>query len=113
MTVREAKAIAREWVTQHAAGVPGLVGVSIDGSMNHRPEDSEYQTTSDVDLWHVMEGEPEVFGHERIRYEGILLDLFELPSAQFSDAETVLTSWVNASHLAIPGVIYDPTGRSR
>ena len=111
MTVGEAKAIAREWVAQHAAEVPGLVGVFIAGSMNHRPDDSEYQPNSDVDLWHVMEGDPEVLRHERITYEGVLLDTPELPSAQFSDAETVLTSWVNASHLAMPGVIYDPTGR--
>ena len=63
MTVGEAKAIAREWVAQHAAEVPGLVGVLMAGSMNHRPEDSEYQPTSDVDLWHVREGEPEVLRH--------------------------------------------------
>ena len=111
MTVGEAKAIAREWVAQHAAEVPGLVGVFIAGSMNHRPDDSEYQPNSDVDLWHVMEGDPEVLGHMEVLYQGVLLELAGKPLAQFADAETVLNSWVNASQLRMPGVIHDPTGR--
>lgn len=79
--------------------------------MSHRPEDSEYQPTSDVDLWHVMEGDPEVLGHMEVLYQGVLLELAGKPLAQFADAETVLTSWVNASQLRMPGVIHDPTGR--
>ncbi|TVR61444.1 MAG: hypothetical protein EA426_03350 [Spirochaetaceae bacterium] len=111
MNVGEAKAIARRWVTEHAAEVPGLLGVLMAGSMNYRPEDSEYHPTSDVDLWHVMEGDPDFLGHKEVMCQGVLLELAGKPSAQFADAETVLTSWVNASQLQTPSVIYDPTGR--
>ena len=112
MTVGEAKAIARQWVLDHAVAVPGLQGVLFGGSINALPEDAEYDPLSDIDLWHLVSQDvSSSVRQRRLVSEGVLLEPAYLPFEAFQNAETVLASWILAGHLAAPSVILDPSGR--
>jgi len=59
MTVAEAKVTARKWVEAHASEVPRLTGVFTASSMNWLPKRCAYDPSSDIDLYHVTDGEPD------------------------------------------------------
>jgi hypothetical protein len=111
MTVGEAKAIAREWVLEHASQVPGLQGVFTAGSTNWRSDDSEHSHLSDVDLFHVVTGDPaQAMRQEKHIYRGVLLETEAVGHESFVNAEAALGAWRFAAHFSVPSVVYDPSG---
>jgi hypothetical protein len=111
VTVREAKDAAREWVLEHASEVPGLYGVFIAGSVNWRSDGSEYSPLSDVDLFHIVTGDPELAMRQRKHmHKEVLLETEAVSHEGFVDAEAVLGAWRVAAHFSVPSIVYDPSG---
>jgi hypothetical protein len=80
--------------------------------MNRVPEDAEYDPLSDVDLDHVVEGDPgPALRHRKLIHEGVLLETAYFRQEGFSSAEKILGSWLWAAPLSVPSVILDPSGR--
>ena len=61
MLVKDAKAVARQWVIEEAGNVPGFVGAYFAGSSSWLPDDVVLPPTSDLDL-NVVHGKPIVTG---------------------------------------------------
>ncbi len=50
MLVRQAKAVAQQWVIEEASTIPGFQGAYIAGSANWLPDDAVLRATSDLDI---------------------------------------------------------------
>ena len=111
MTVGEGKRIGRAWVEESAGGVRGLRGVFFGGSAAWRSDDEELGSSSDIDLFHVIEGEmgPE-HSQRKLIHRGVLLEPSYKPFDGFASADAVLADWLCACHLSIPSVVWDPSG---
>lgn len=109
MLVREAKDIARRWVAQHAAALPGFVGAYHSGSINWLPDDAEFPRTSDVDLAAVFDGEPPA-SPGKFLHDDALLEVGFRPMSQFTSAEEILANHQRAG-FAIATIIADPSRR--
>jgi hypothetical protein len=108
--VRDAKEIARQWVSEAGSGLPGFVGAFFHGSVNWLPDNAPLPATSDVDIMVVLEDPEPPRKPGKFRYRNVLLEVSYLPSDQVRTAEQVL----GLSHLAgsfhTASVILDPSG---
>src|SRR4051812_36125868 len=55
MHVRQAKAIARQWVIEAASTAPGFAGAFYHGSTNWLPDDAMLPAASDLDVMVVLD----------------------------------------------------------
>ena len=111
MKVADAKSIARAWVLDHAGSVPRLWAAFFGGSINWLPDDAELGAGSDVDIWHLVEGEVDpALRQQKIEHRGMILDVFYCGNETLSSPESALGDWGMAFHLLRPSVIHDPTG---
>lgn len=110
MIVKDAKAVARQWVTEEAGAIPGFYGAFFHGSVNWLPEDAELPETSDLDIMVVLDGPEPENKLGKFRYRGVLLEVSYLPYRQVESAEAVLGHYHLAGSFRTPGVIADPTG---
>lgn len=108
--VRDAKEIARQWVSEEGSGLPNLVGAFFHGSVNWLPDDAPLPATSDVDVMIVLDDPAPPRKPGKFRYRNVLLEVSYLPSDQVRTADQVL----GLSHLAgsfhTASVILDPSG---
>ncbi len=114
MKTAEVKKIARAWVQSEGPKLRGYQGAYFSGSINTRPNDSDYPPTSDVDIKFVLD-EGDRVALEKLHlvfdYDGLMLDRSVQPFENFQDAQNVLGSPWLASHFATNSVIEDPSGR--
>lgn len=108
MLVSEVKDVARRWVAEHAAALPGFAGAYHSGSINWLPDDAEFPRTSDVDLGVVFDGEPPASPGKFLR-EDVLLEPGYYPMSQFASAEELLGNHQRAQ-FGIATIIADPSG---
>jgi hypothetical protein len=110
VTVRDAKAVARQWVIEEGSNLPGFVGAFFHGSVNWLPDGALLPATSDVDVMVVLSDATPLQKPGKFRYQGILLEISSLPAEHVRSAEQVL----GVSHLAgsfhTANVILDPPG---
>lgn len=109
MLVKEAKAVARQWVITEAAQTPGFAGAFYHGSTNWLPDDAILPATSDLDIMVVFADPPSVKLGKFI-YQGVLLEVSYLSSDQLHSAETVLGQYHLAGSFHRASVIADPSG---
>lgn len=111
MLVKQAKAIAHQWVVENASQVPGFYGAFFHGSTNWLPDDSPLPRTSDVDVMVVLADPtvPNKLG--KFIYQGVLLEVSYLPSDQLQSPELVLGQYHLAGSFRAPGIIADPSGQ--
>jgi hypothetical protein len=103
-----ARAAARSWVAEHAAGVAGFGGAFFTGSVSDLPDDAETPPFSDVDVA-VVVAEPERRpGPGKVPYGGVLLDVWFPTWAEVAGAAG---SYHLAPSFAGDHLIADPTGR--
>jgi hypothetical protein len=107
--VRDAKTVAREWVSEHAGSIPGFVGAYFAGSVNWLPDDAVMPATSDLDVNVVVDG-PEEITREKILYRDLLLEITFLPFAWVRSPDQVLGHYHLAGGFRTPSVIADPSG---
>jgi hypothetical protein len=96
VTVRDAKAVARQWVIEEGSNLPGFVGAFFHGSVNWLPDDASMPATSDVDVMVVLGDSTPLQKPGKLRYQGILLEISSLPAEHVRSAKQVL----GVSHLA-------------
>jgi hypothetical protein len=111
MLAGDARAAARDWVRQHAAGRPGFRGAYVAGSVSDRPADAVQPPWSDVDVTVVVAGSTAPPKPGKLRHRGALLDVSYLPEEILADPERVAATHYLAPAFAGPdAVLLDPTG---
>jgi len=111
MLVKEAKAVAHQWVQEEGSKLPGFVGAFYHGSTNWLPADVILPATSDLDIMLVFEDEVPAAKLGKFRYRDVLLEVSYLPQAQVQSPEQVLGNYHLAGSFRQPGIIADPSGR--
>jgi hypothetical protein len=109
MTVREAKEIARDWLTAEGAALSGFCGAFFAGSVNWMAPNEVFPSGSDLDIFIIVDRED--IGTLRTRkflYRGVVLEPAYYPLDEFESPEAVLSDYRVACHLTVPSVISDP-----
>jgi hypothetical protein len=109
MIVREAKEIARQWVRDEGAQLPGFYGAFFHGSLNWLSEEALLPENSDVDVMVVLT-EPPTHKLGKFRYRGVLLEISYLSRDDVASAEKVLGNYPLAGSFRENGIIADPSG---
>jgi hypothetical protein len=109
--VEEARAVARRWVEEYGAGLPGFAGAFLSGSTAWLPSGAEVAATSDVDVMVVLTGEQAPPKLGKFRHDGVLLEITFLTWSDIGPVEQVLSSYHLAASLRGDTVLADPTGR--
>ncbi len=110
MTVEQARRIARDWITRHVAGTPGVIGAVFHGSINWLPDDAELTPGSDVDVLVVVAEGTNWVKPGKFTVDGVLLEVSDLPASQVASGEQVLGAYSLAGSFRDPVVLLDPTG---
>lgn len=110
--IAEAKAIAKRWVDQEAAHLPGFQGAFLHGSVTWQSDDTLLPANSDVDVIVVLDDDIAVPSLKpgKSQQDGVLLDVAFLPVDNVVSAEQVLGSSHLAGSFWQPGILADPTG---
>lgn len=111
MRVKEAKAVARQWVMEEAGKLSGFYGACYAGSTNWLPDEAVLPVSSDVDLWVILENPnpPDKLG--KFIYRGVMLEVTYLAGAQFQTPEPLLGNYHLAGSFKTASLIADPSGR--
>jgi hypothetical protein len=111
MNARDARDLARKWVAEEAARMPGFAGAYFAGSTNALADDAELPPGSDIDVMVVFEGTapPEKVG--KFLYGGALLEASNVAFDRLAVADTLLRDHQLAHAFRTPCVIADPSGR--
>src|SRR4051812_40395998 len=113
MKTAEVKQVARVWVQREGPKLPGYQGAFLIGSINEKPDESDWPPESDVDIKFVLdENDPAALErlHQVFDYEGLVLDRSVSSSERFQTAQSVLGSPWLACHFAANSVLDDPSG---
>ena len=114
MKAAEAKNIARRWVEEEAAELPGFAGAWLMGSLNWLPDEAELSPTTDADMQLSFEDEASrerteaTLPHKFLR-DGLILEVGCGLLRAVSDSDEVLGN-LFACAFAAPNVLSDPTG---
>lgn len=113
MHVREAKAIAEEWVRENASRELTFRGAFFSGSIRSIPPDAELPPTSDVDVFVVLDvaTRPPKLG--KILFRGVLLEITYIAASDLANVEAVATNYHLAPCFASDNIIADPSGQLR
>jgi hypothetical protein len=111
MKVRDARAAALQWVTEHAGQIPGFLGAFVSGSAAWLPADTELPATSDIDVMVVTAGPQALPKLGKLRYRGVLVEITYLPWDQLASSKAVLSSYHLAGSFRTNTILADPTGR--
>ncbi|MBF8185118.1 hypothetical protein ITP53_05065 [Nonomuraea sp. K274] len=106
MRVEQARQVARRWVREEGAALPGFGGAFLTGSALWAPGDAELSPASDVDVM-VVADPPARIG--KFGYEGVLLEVSSVPA--LGSAHDVLSDYHLAGSFHLPCVLADPSGR--
>lgn len=111
MLVKQAKAIACQWVEEVGKNIPGFGGAFLHGSINWLPADATLAPSSDVDLMlvHPDPNPPVKLG--KFIYHDVLLEVSYFPQAQLQSPEQVLSVSHLAGSFRSASVLADPTGQ--
>jgi hypothetical protein len=111
MKVKDAKAVARQWVLEEATKIPGFYGACYAGSINWLPAEAPLPVASDVDIWVVLaEPEPpDKLG--KFRYREVMLEVTYLSKAQLQSPEPILGDYHLAGSFRTPNIILDPSSQ--
>ncbi|MCC6792795.1 MAG: hypothetical protein IT336_13975 [Thermomicrobiales bacterium] len=111
MKVIDAKAVARQWVLDYVAGMPGFVGAFVHGSANWMADDDRLPPTSDLDVMVVFDGATPAQKPGKLVERGVMLEVSYLSGDQLGSPDAILGQSDLAGSLHVPSVILDPTGR--
>ena len=109
MLVKQAKAIARQWVKENASTMSGFQGAFFHGSTNWLADSAELAPTSDLDVMLVFDEPPPVKLGKFI-YQDLLLEISYLAAAEVATPAQVLSVAHMAGSFKEPSIILDPTG---
>src|SRR5829696_1691354 len=110
MLVGNAKAIARDWVNETLAAIPGFQGAFFHGSVNWLPDDADLSATSDLDVMIVLDAENAAAKPGKFVYRDVLLEVSFIAIDQLQTPEQILGRSELAGSFASDSIIADPTG---
>jgi hypothetical protein len=110
MIVREARAIAREWVEQYGSRIPGYCGAYLSGSFLQAAEDDIWPETSDIDIVAVIDGEIPEIKPGKFIYSSVLLEVSLIHKKEYASMEHILSTHYLAYALHMDGILNDPHG---
>ena len=88
---------------------PDLLAPSIPGPSLHCLINEDYSSSSDVDLYIVIDGDmPENTRHVKFDYKGIILEPSYDSIQQYRTPDQLLASNFLAFHFRVPNIISDP-----
>ena len=105
LTVREAKALAAQWVRKEAGNLPGFYGAYFAGSTNWMLDDAPFPQTPDLDIKVVLDGPPPAKPLGNIFYGKVMLGIGYISRERLQSAETSLGDYPAAAHFTTPNVI--------
>ena len=110
VSVGQARAVARRWVTEEASRLPGFAGAFFHGSVLGLPDEAPLPPASDVDVMVVLAdpNPPEKLG--KLEYRGVLIEASYLPLDHLQSPEQILGQYHLAGSFRAQSVILDPTG---
>jgi hypothetical protein len=111
MIVKEAKALARQWVIAEVDSVSDLHGAYFAGSTTWLPDSADLPATSDVDINLVLTDPNQVDKRGKFIYEGVLLEVTYLSADQVRTPDQVLAHYHLAGGLRDNSIILDPSGQ--
>lgn len=111
MLVKEAKALARQWVMAEATVMPGFAGAFTAGSIHWLPDNARLPATSDVDLWVVFADSTPREKLGKFAYQGVVLEVSYLALAQLQSPAQILGDYHLAGTFRTPNILADPSGR--
>ncbi|MEV0389119.1 hypothetical protein [Nonomuraea sp. NPDC050643] len=106
MRIEQARQLARKWVLEEGAALPGFDGAFLTGSALWADPGDELPPTSDVDVT-LIAGPAAHLG--KFLYEGTLLEVSAISG--LGSPHEVLSDYHLAGSLHLPGVLADPSGR--
>jgi hypothetical protein len=109
--VAQAKAVARRWVSEEAAHLPGFRGAFFHGSINWLADDAALPASSDLDVM-IVHADPDP-PHKPGKFvdRGLLLEVSYLSEARLGSPEQILGQYQLAGSFHTASVIADPLGR--
>lgn len=108
--VKEAKAVARQWVEAEASQMPGFVGAFIFGSVNWMADDQPFPPTSDLDVRVVLDSDKPPGTFTKFNHDSVLLEISFCPLESMKSPEAVLSDYPSAAHFTRPCILADPSG---
>lgn len=111
MIVKDAKEVARQWVIEEASKAPGFYGALYAGSTNWLPDEAVFPSTSDVDVWVVLEDHAPPAKLGKFIRRDVILDVSFLPSDRLRSPDQILGDYHMAGSFRTPSIIADPSGR--
>ncbi len=111
LIVKEAKALARQWVMEEAGSVSGLHSAYFAGSATWLPDNAALPATSDVDINLVLTNPSQGDKRGKFIYKGVLLEVTYLSIDQVRTPDQVLAHYHLAGGLRGNSIILDPSGQ--
>jgi hypothetical protein len=111
MIVKQAKDVARRWVSEEASKIPRFYGAFFVGSVNWMSDETPFPSTSDLDVRVIVEDSQPPGEIRKFRYRDVVLEVSYGSSEQFQSTEKILGDYTIACHLARPSIILDPLGQ--
>jgi hypothetical protein len=108
--IRDAKAVARQWVDEVASRLPGFRGAFFHGSVNWLADDAPLPNYSDIDVIVVWDGPGVPRSPGKFIGAGVMLDVSFLAANELKSADTVLSNSHLAGSFRGTSVIADPSG---
>lgn len=109
--VGRARAVARQWVIEEAAALPGFHGAYFAGSTTWLPDDAILPATSDLDVNVVVTGPNALTYSGKLVYRGLLLDVTSVPLEHVQSPDLVLGHYHLAGGFRTASIIVDPSGQ--
>jgi hypothetical protein len=111
MLVRDAKALAGQWVLQEAVNLHGFQGAFYHGSVNELADGALYPTSSDLDICVALDSEEVPPKPGKFPYHGVLLEVSYVSWDEVCSPEKVLAQYHLAGSFRGPSIILDPSGK--
>ncbi|MGP4095542.1 hypothetical protein [Nonomuraea sp. KM90] len=109
MRVEQARQVARQWVLEEGAGLPGFGGAFLTGSALWADAGAELAPTSDVDVMVVADPAARIGHIGKFRYKEVLLEVSSITG--LGSTHEVLSDYHLAGSFHLPCVLADPSGR--
>ncbi|WP_345151830.1 hypothetical protein [Nonomuraea rubra] len=109
MRIEQARQVARDWVRDEGAALPGFGGAFLTGSVLWADPREELSPTSDVDVMVVAEPGAHLGHIGKFPYKGVLLEVSS--TGPLGSSHEVLSDYHLAGSFHLPCVLADPSGR--
>jgi len=111
MKVKQAKAVARQWVVEAAGTIPGFVGAFSHGSINWLSDEAILPPTSDVDIMVILADPNPPVKPGKFIYRQVMLEVSYLPQDQVQSPDQILGNYRLAGSFQTAQILADPAGR--